>query len=368
MNSSSPYDIAVIGGGFFGCSLSTHLSRRGSSVVLIEQDQEFLTRASYANQARVHNGYHYPRSLLTALRSRVNYPRFRQDYASCIYDRFTHYYAVPRKYSKVTALQFRHFMNRIGAPVKPVEPGIRKMFSSDLVEEVFSVEECAFDATALRRIASDNLDRSEVTVCRGTEVTRIRRDGKTLQLECERGGVPLEIEAGRVINCTYSRINTILQRASLPPLKLKHEITEMALVEVPDELRAHAFTLMCGPFFSLMPFPARGLHTLSHVRYTPHCSWSDSPETDIADAYKRLAEYPKQSKYEHMRRDAARFIPWFSRLTQRDSLWEVKTVLPQSEADDSRPILFCQAESEPRIWCIMGGKIDNIYDALEQWD
>ena len=26
---------------------------------------------------------------------------------------------------------------------------------------------------------------------------------------------------------------------------------------------------MCGPFFSAMPFPARGLHTLSHVRYTP---------------------------------------------------------------------------------------------------
>ena len=30
---------------------------------------------------------------------------------------------------------------------------------------------------------------------------------------------------------------------------------------------------MCGPFFSLMPFPAAGLQTLSHVRYTPHFAW-----------------------------------------------------------------------------------------------
>jgi glycine/D-amino acid oxidase-like deaminating enzyme len=298
----------------------------------------------------------------------VNYPRFRRDYESCIYDQFTHYYAVPRKYSKVSALQFRHFMTRIGSPIKPVEARVRKLFSGDLVEDVFAVEECAFDSHALRRIASNDLGQSEVTVLMGTEVTRIHRDGEVLGLECERNGVCSGIEARRVINCTYSRINTILQRASLPPLKLKHEITEMALVEVPEELKDHAFTLMCGPFFSLMPFPSRGLHTLSHVRYTPHCSWSESSGAEVADAYKRLAGYPKQSKYEHMRRDAARYIPSLSKLNQRDSLWEVKTVLPQSEADDSRPILFCQAESEPRIWCIMGGKIDNIYDALEQWD
>ena len=30
-------------------------------------DADLMQRASYANQARVHNGYHYPRSLLTAL-------------------------------------------------------------------------------------------------------------------------------------------------------------------------------------------------------------------------------------------------------------------------------------------------------------
>jgi hypothetical protein len=50
----------------------------------------------------------------------------------------------------------------------------------------------------------------------------------------------------------------------------------MALVEVPEPVRGLGITVMCGPFFSVMPFPPRGLHTLSHVRYTPHEAWSDA--------------------------------------------------------------------------------------------
>jgi hypothetical protein len=65
-----------------------------------------------------------------------------------------------------------------------------------------------------------------------------------------------------------------------------------------------------------------------------------------------------------MMRDSMRYLPALKGTKQIDSLWEVKTVLPQSESDDSRPILYRQAEGEPRMWSIMGGKIDNIYDAI----
>lgn len=61
----------------------------------------------------------------------------------------------------------------------------------------------------------------------------------------------------------------------MPAVPLKHGLTELALVEVPDRHRGLGVTVMDGPCFSLMPFPARGLHTLSHVRYTPHAHWYD---------------------------------------------------------------------------------------------
>lgn len=356
--------MVVIGGGFFGCSLAIHLAKKGRTVTVLEEGGGILMRASYNNQARVHNGYHYPRSLLTAIRSRVNYPRFIKDYQECIYDKFTHYYAVPKKFSKVSAGQFRGFMKRIGASITPAPEKIRKLFSSDLVDEVVSVNECAFDAFKLRGIVQKQLEEANVELICSSEVISIEKDDAFLTVHTRSGDLEKNLEAGQVLNCTYSRINTILKRSSLPLIKLKHEITEMALVVVPEEFKHKAVTVMCGPFFSLMPFPSRGLHTLSHVRYTPHCSWIEGPGCYERDSYEVFSTYKKKSKYEHMLRDSTRYLPALKGLVQKDSLWEVKTVLPQSESDDSRPILYRQAESDPRVWSIMGGKIDNIYDVI----
>ncbi len=44
------------------------------------------------------------------------------------------------------------------------------------------------------------------------------------------------------------------------------------------------------------------------------------------------------------------------------SLWEIKTILPQSDANDSRPILFKRDTELPGVISLLGGKIDNIYD------
>src|SRR5262245_39820454 len=93
------YDHVVVGGGFFGRVLRSHLARAGGRTLLCERGPDLLLRASFANQARVHNGYHYPRSILTALRSRVNFPRFVSEFSECIDSSFEACYAVPRRYS-----------------------------------------------------------------------------------------------------------------------------------------------------------------------------------------------------------------------------------------------------------------------------
>ena len=90
----------VIGGGFYGATIAIYLAKeRGfKNVVVLERESDLMLRASYNNQARVHNGYHYPRSFTTAFRSRVNMPRFIRDWPSAVKKDFTKLYAIKLKY------------------------------------------------------------------------------------------------------------------------------------------------------------------------------------------------------------------------------------------------------------------------------
>ena len=147
--------------------------------------------------------------------------------------------------------------------------------------------------------------------------------------------------------------------------ELKQEVTEMALMQAPPVLQGLGITVMDGPFFSMMPFPARGLHTLSHVRYTPHLHWKDEPGID---PYQKLASHGRATHVDRMVRDVSRYLPAVRDAKYVDSLFEVKTVLVKNEGDDGRPILFEKHPELPGCYSVLGGKIDNIYDILEKLD
>ena len=66
-----------------------------------------------------------------------------------------------------------------------------------------------------------------------------------------------------------------------------------------------------------------------------------------------------------MAKDVIRYMPCLSEARYVESLWEVRTVLPRSEADDSRPILFVKDHGLENLTSIVGAKIDNIYDMVE---
>lgn len=370
-----PYDAVIVGGGFFGCSLALHLHHQGQRVIILEMEGDLLQRASYANQARVHAGYHYPRSLLTGIRSRINFPRFVQDFQDCIDDTFAKYYAIGRNFSKVTAVQFKRFCDRIGAYITPAPRHVKALFNPQHIEDVFLTHEYAFDAVKLKVKLLAALQEHQIDIRLNTEalaVSGATSGGAALHsnnappcrlLVLARASTETyQIPAQNVYNCTYSRLNTLLVNSHLPPIPLKHELTEIALVEPPPHLKQMGITVMCGPFFSIMPFPPRNLHSFSHVRYTPHGEWHARPNF-VPDAYEIL-RHPPESNYLRMLKDAQRYIPSLHECRYVDSLWEIKTVLPKSEVDDSRPILLKEDYGLPGLTCIMGGKVDNVYDVL----
>jgi glycine/D-amino acid oxidase-like deaminating enzyme len=358
------WEALIVGGGFYGLYLAEALAARLPRVLLCERSADLMRRASYANQARVHNGYHYPRSVLTALRSRVNFPRFVAEFGPAVRPGFEKVYAVARQGSKVTAEQFAESMRRIGAPIEPADDSVRKLFDPALVEEVFRAREYAFDSAELARLMAERVRRAGVEVRLNTDVQRVwAQPGGSILVR-----LPDEdVAAGMVVCCSYAQTNAVAAASGLPVIPLKHELAEMALVEVPPSLKGLGITVMDGPFFSCMPFPPRGLHTLSHVRYTPHGHWYDGlPAEPHRPAYEVFDQEQKRTAFPHMVRDAARLLPALAGCEYRDSLWEVKTVLPRSETDDSRPILFRPDHGVPNYHVVMGGKIDNVYDVADE--
>lgn len=357
------FDAVVIGAGFYGLRIALHLRTvlGYDTVLVLESDAEVMGRASYVNQARVHNGYHYPRSILTGYRSQVNLPRFREEYADAVVGGFPHYYGIAKSLSKTNARQFEVFCRRIGAVVAEAPKSVTSSFDSTRIERLFLVEEPAFNSRILRDLLLDRIDAAGgIDVRTSSTVDRIGgTDGDLAVHVGDR-----TFRAPKVISAVYAGINALHAASDLPLIDLQQELTEMALVSLPEPLSNAAYTVMDGPFFSMMPFPSRGLHTLSHVRYTPHHRWREIGGSSATDPYVAIRDITTRSNFASMYADVVRFMPSARAMKHRDSIYETKAVLARSADDDSRPILFRVDHGIRGYTCVLGGKLDNIYDVL----
>lgn len=357
--SRTDFDFVIVGGGFYGCCLALFLRSLTDRVLLIEAGDGLLERASRVNQARVHSGFHYPRSFVTALRSRVLQEQFVRDFEPAVLSEFDMLYAIAQRQSKVSAGRFRRMFEDMGAPILPASAAHRALFDMNVVEDVFLCKEFAFDWSILRDLLLVRLDQHKISI-------RFSSRAETFQHTEDHCVVGLstgeEITAGHVFNVTYAAVNGLLAAAKAPLVNVKHELAELALVEPPPEFANLAVTVMDGPFFSAMPYPSERLYSLTHVRYTPHFSWVDPPGGPLAGFSESL---PRNTRWRHMMHDARRYVPCLSDVRYVKSVFDVKTVLVKNERDDGRPILLHRDTATPRLITVMGAKIDNIYDLFD---
>jgi hypothetical protein len=161
-----------------------------------------------------------------------------------------------------------------------------------------------------------------------------------------------------VVICTYASTNHVLEAFNLPNIELKHVLAEMVLVDVPSQYKNIGLTVMDGPFFSLTPFPAKKCHVISHVQHSIHAQWKKGVQAKL-----NLTEL--DSNFTKIQESVLSFFPDM-KLAYRESIYEVKALLPDSCHDDGRPILVTHPKSN--ITVVVGSKIDNVYDMLDYMD
>lgn len=370
------YDKIIIGAGLYGLYAAKRCSDKGEKVLVLEYDRAPFQRATYINQARVHMGYHYPRSLTTAVKSAGYFRRFVEDFGFCIHDRFEQIYATSGRFSWTNAEQFMEFCRAAG--IRCEEVAVSKYFQTGMCDGAFLTEEYTYDAGILQKYYEEQLsDRNNVTFLFEARLKKILRKNDVFEVwMCD----DIYFEAPFVLNATYASVNQIIEKTEgidQEKFKIKYELCEIILCEPGDTLRGTGITVMDGPFFSIMPFGKTGLHSLTSVTFTPHVtSYEELPtfqcQRESEDGRPECRPealgncntciHKPDSAWPYMSHLADKYLKLEYAYTYKESLYSMKPILKSSEVDDSRPTAIRVLSESPVFISVLSGKINTVYD------
>jgi len=364
------HDIIIIGAGLYGLYAALFCAKRGDKVLVLEHDPEAFSRATYINQARVHMGYHYPRSYTTAKKSADYYDRFIEDYDFCIHSKFDKIYAISKNFSWTNAAQFKKFCSDTDILCKPIN--IDTFFKEEFCEGAYLSKECTYDALALKKYFLEEISKFQnVEIQYNTHITQVEKNSDFYSLETNHN---IEYKSSFVLNTTYASVNQVLKLFGQKPLKIKYELCEVILCKVSDNLKNVGVTMMDGPFFSLMPFGQSGYHSLTAVNYTPHKTChSFFPEFDCQKLSNNTCSVSKlgncntcvakpKSSWPFMLALAKKYLNDDITIEYVESLYSIKPILQESEIDDSRPTVIKEFSKKPKLVSVLSGKINTVYD------
>lgn len=368
------YDKIILGAGIYGLYAAIYTAKKNTNqkVLIIEKEKQAFTRATYINQARVHMGYHYPRSYSTAIKSANYFEKFINQYPDSILESFEQIYATSSKFSWTNAIQFEKFCRNANIDCEKVD--VDKYFKKNMCDGAFLTKEYTYDAKILQKIMLSDIEKSSnIDILFETDIKDIQKMGNQYILDTNKGIFQTEF----ILNCTYASINQILKKLDYELFQIKYELCEIIICSVSKELVNTGITVMDGPFFSIMPFGKSGYHSLTSVTFTPHIvSYDELPTfscqqksngyctpTALGNCNNCLAR--PQSAWMYMSNLAKKYLQDKYEFQYEYSLFSMKPILIASEIDDSRPTVIKQYSSNPYFYSVLSGKINTIYDLEE---
>ncbi len=395
------FDFVVVGGGIFGCYAALHLAGRGAKVAILEKEARLFQKASLVNQARLHSGYHYPRSVATAAMSDEHKARFTEEHRAFVNQSFEKFYAIDRYGSFTDGTQFERFCEFLNIPCERVND--HPLFNYNRLEALYRTEEHSFDPVLLGNYYREKVENTAgITVFKNAQIQQANAIGNAWEIELLVSSLKLKVkneefqvssdelgldtfnlkletphlklETNTVINATYAATNATNHLFGVNDLALTHEISEIAFVNSP-QFGQRGLTVMDGPFGSIMPYGLSGLLSLSSVAYTHHKISFDAmprfdcqmPETDPScrpEAPGICTECPRRpvSNAPKMLAQMQQYFADNVQFSHLFSYYTIKSKLKASHIDDGRPTEISLLRESPRFYCLFAGKINSIYE------
>lgn len=364
------YDKIIFGAGLYGLYAALYCAKKGQRVLVLEYENAAFKRATYINQARIHGGYHYPRSYSTAIKSASYFNRFNEDFGFCVLTKFDQIYATSSNFSWSNAEQFKHFCKATNIRCEEVSP--TRYFKEGYCDGAFLTEEYTYDAQILKKYFLEELKKYpkvEIQYC--CKLNNIEKLGKEYEISLTNGS---KFRTSFVLNATYASVNQIQRLLGFDMFKIKYELCEIILCNVNNSLSKVGLTVMDGPFFSIMPFGKTGFHSLTAVTFTPHVSCKEPLPIFNCQQYSKgfctpnllgnCNECPVKPKsaWPYMSNLAHKYLRDDLLFEYCRSLYSLKPILLASEIDDSRPTMIRTFSETPKFVSVLSGKINTVYD------
>ena len=334
--------VAVVGAGIFGVTSALKLDG-DFDVTLFEKNNDILQNASSINQYRLHRGYHYPRSIETAVSAKHGTQTFLKEYP-CELESPNQYYAIASFGSKVTSDDYESFMNSVGLDYEEVESDLLVDTS---IEKLYKVNEGLFDPCKLYDLCNEKLNNSEINRLTNCEFTKDN-----------------ESEFDYIVNAAYANVNQISDNRR----KYQFELCEKPLIKLPDEYKGVGIIIMDGPFTCIDPYSDTDYHIVGNVVHAIHHSnVGEYPEIpmklkDLLN--KGVIKNPKITKWSKFKDTLSQFFTNIDEVEHIGSMYTIRTVLSNRDYDDARPSIV-DKESKSK-YLIFSGKISTAVDAADE--
>jgi len=336
--------VAVVGGGVFGCTAAWMLAKNGCYVELFEKNNQIFSAASGINQYRLHRGYHYPRSIETALSSIHGQKTFMEAYPSVVVKKgVKHYYSISKMDSKVSGRQYLDFLNAAGLKYDIADLTV---INNSKVDLTIQADEYLYNPFDLKEANNKLLKEHSVKV-------NLNQDVLIRDLD----------EFDIIVNATYANYNQLTPESR--QFDLQFELCEKPVLKLPSQYSGLSVVVMDGPFMCIDPFPGTDYHVMGNVVHAIHERSYGKFKTynHELDAYlnKGIVKSPKVTNIEFFLDSASTFFKDIESAEHIGSMYTHRTVLPLNEYDDARPTLVTRVDE--RIFNIFSGKVGTCVDA-----
>ena len=331
--------IAIIGSGFYGCSLAITLSKK-NKVDLYEKEQNIFNGASSCNQFRYHSGYHYPRSQKTVNEINKSKKNFVSFFSNQVFKKTKNFYAIANK-SKVNFKKYSKFLKKNKLYFKQVNI----LDDVSTIEKSIIVKEKILDFFKTKKKLLNKIKKNKVNLY-------LNKEFKRSYLK----------NYDKVLIATYSNNNFVLSNLGIKKIeKNKFQLVEKIVIQLPEKYKRKSYVVVDGNFVCVDPFLGTKYHLLSDVKLskieTLISKYPNFNSQKKKYLNKGIIKNKKISRFREFIQNSSKYLPFLKKAKYIGSMFVVRAIKINKENTDER--VTSVNYHNKKIISVLSGKWNN---------